>query len=289
MSKATSPFYPPRARWYSPVVYLFSAIVRRLALDRLHLPPGISLLPLVASLFVPGLGFYFRSRFWGKITLPSCAPLFCIFIIWLGYPIANAAFGLLISVHVSGITYYCSPWLNSQRLLTRIAVALLLTFALTALIYIPLRNSVQESHFAPLRTRNGVVIVHKMMTDSAHLTRGDTVAYNLQEATADHFFAHGGLTLGKILAVPGDKIQFTNNVFTINGIAQPLLPHMPNFGEVVVRENDWFIWPDLAIIGGHGNVSEQAISTMMLQMATVPQNQFVGKPFTRWFGRRQKL
>jgi hypothetical protein len=288
MSKATSPYYPPRARWYSPFLYLFITLTRWLPLEHLRLPPGVSFLPLVAAFFVPGLGFHFRNRLWGRLAMASCALLFCIFIIWLGYPIANAAFGLLISVHVSGITYYCSPWLKGERLLTRIVVALLLTFALTAMLYVPIRKSVQETHFTPMRTAKGVVVVHNLPA-STPVVRGDTIAYNLQEASANHFYAHGGLTLGKILACPGDQIKFTSADFTINGVSRPLLPHMPTSGEVVVAENDWFIWPNLAIIGGHGNVGEQAISTMMLQMANVPQNEFVGKPFTRWFGRRQKL
>jgi hypothetical protein len=64
---------------------------------------------------------------------------------------------------------------------------------------------------------------------------------------------------------------------------------MPVSGNTVVPENNWFIWPDLAITGGHGNVPESTISQTMLQMANVPQSQFVGKPFKRWFGRRQVL
>lgn len=288
MSKATSPFYPPRARWYSPVFYLFSSIGRSLHLERIHLPAGISFFGLVGAFFIPGLGFYLRSRIWGKLALTSCAALAFIFILWLGYPIANIAFGLLISIHVSGITYYCSPWLNGERLFTRIIIALLLTIALSALIYVPIRNSVQERHFAPLQTPNGVVVIQRLATPP-YLKRGDTIAYNLQEVSEGHFYAHGGLTLGKILAVPGDRVQFSTNCFRVNGAPYPLEPHMPTGGEVVVPEKNWFIWPNLAIIGGHGAVPEWTISSTMLQMATVPQDQFVGKPFDRWFGRHQIL
>src|ERR1700752_4216726 len=120
MSKATSSYYPPRARWYSPVLYLLSATRRRLALDRIHLPEGISLFGLAASFLVPGLGFYFRNRVWGRLALTSCALLAVIFIVWLGYPVASLSFGLLLSIHVSGITYYCSSWQNAEKLRTRV-------------------------------------------------------------------------------------------------------------------------------------------------------------------------
>jgi len=55
-----------------------------------------------------------------------------------------------------------------------------------------------------------------------------------------------------------------------------------------VPENHWFIWPNLAITGNL-NVGEASISSVMLQMASVPETQFVGKPFKRWFWREQIL
>jgi hypothetical protein len=89
--------------------------------------------------------------------------------------------------------------------------------------------------------------------------------------------------------MPGDEIRFTTNSFTVNGVTRPLLSRMPTGGVVTVPEKHWFIWPNMATIGGHGNVSEATISGIMLQMAFVPQEQFAGKPFKKWFGRRQEL
>ena len=288
MSKATSPYYPPRAKWYSPLRYHFSGMRRRLWLDRFRLPKGMSVIGMAGTLLVPGLGVYLRSRFWGKPTMIACAALLLIFFAVLGHPLANIAFGLLLSIHVSGITYYGSPWLNSESLGTRILVALLLTFCLSSAIYFPLRNTVQEHWFAPLRTRNGVIVVHKFAHPGI-VTRGEMVAYNLAAFDEGNVNAHGGLTFGMVLGVGGDKIEFNKATFAVNGIARARLPHMPDSGEVVVPENEWFIWPDLAITGGHGNVPEATISSTMLQMAIVPQTEFAGKPFARWFGRRQDL
>lgn len=290
MSKATSSYYPPRARWYSPVLYFLSATRRRLALDHIHLPAGISLFGLTASVFVPGLGFYFRNRVWGRLALSGCALLAVIFIIWLGFPIANLAFGLLLSIHVSGITYYCGVWLNGEKLRTRILVAILLTFCLSVFIYFPLRDTFQKHYFAPLRVHNQVVVFQRM--DKADAVKyGDTVAYDLSpvSSTEAHVYAHGGLTLGTVLAMPGDKVEFTSTNFFINGISHARLEHMPDAGNVSVPEKNWFIWPNLATIGGHGNVGEGVISGIMLQMSIVPQEQFEGKPINRWFGRRQSL
>ena len=61
---------------------------------------------------------------------------------------------------------------------------------------------------------------------------------------------------------------------------------MPETGELIVPEKHWFVWPDFAI-SGHGNVAEAALSAALLPMATVSEDQFAGKPFKRWFWRRQ--
>jgi hypothetical protein len=237
---------------------------------------------------VPGLGFQLRSRVWGRPALAVCVALVIIFVVWLGYPIANIAFGLLLSIHVSAITYYCSDQLNSTTLGRRMLVALLLTVCLSMLMYFPLRNAMQERYFAPLRIENRVVVFQKSIP-AGTVKRGDLVAYQLIGVSEVNVYAHGGLTSGIVLGVPGDQISFTTNNFTINGVTHPRLNRMPSGGTVAVPENQWFIWPNMATIGGHGNVSEATISGIMLQMAFVPQQQFAGKPFKKWFGRRQEL
>jgi hypothetical protein len=62
---------------------------------------------------------------------------------------------------------------------------------------------------------------------------------------------------------------------------------MPIRGESVVPENHWFIWPELAIV--QGNVAAAPAEAAFLRMSDVDQTQFVGKPFRRWFWRRQLL
>ena len=110
MNKYLSPYYPRRARWYSRFLYLGLATRHQLALDRICLPEEISVGGIIWGLLVPGLAVYIRGpRFWGKIALSACALLFLLFIVWLGYPFGNYAFGLMISIHATGFVYYCSP------------------------------------------------------------------------------------------------------------------------------------------------------------------------------------
>jgi hypothetical protein len=63
---------------------------------------------------------------------------------------------------------------------------------------------------------------------------------------------------------------------------------MPGAGGFVVAEKTWFIWPRLDI-NRRGGVPEADVSAAMQQVAMVSEEQFIGKPFKHWFGRRQIL
>ncbi|HUA68518.1 MAG TPA: hypothetical protein VMA13_08215 [Candidatus Saccharimonadales bacterium] len=293
MSKSVSPYYPPRARWYSLLFDFGSRVRRGLALDRVHVPKGISLWGLAATFLIPGLGVYLRGpRLWGKIAMVICGLLFLQFIVWLGHPWGNYAFGLMLSIHTTGIVYYCSPLLVYASFSFRLLFTVGILLAVGGLIYAPLRSTIQERWLMPVRVNGQVVVIQKKVPANA-IRRGDWVAYALTGyVISEHGYRnadeHSGLGLGPVLALAGDHVGFSPNAFTVNGISHPLLAHMPTSGTLTVPEKHWFIWPDLAI-SGHGNVGEASISAAMLQMADVSENQFVGKPFNRWFWRRQSL
>jgi hypothetical protein len=140
------------------------------------------------------------------------------------------------------------------------------------------------------------VFVVQRQFPAAALQRGDWIAYKLGAGSDEWGWntggAHGavrvrsGLGLGPILAVAGDRVGFSTNGFTVNGRTHALRPHMPTSGEITLREKQWFIWPELGI-SGYGNTPEGNISGLMQQLAVVSENNYIGKPFKQWFGRRQ--
>jgi hypothetical protein len=287
-----SPYYPPRARWYSRPFSFGSAIRRRLALDRIRLPREMALVGLVASFLVPGLAVYIRGpRPWGRAALAGCGLLLLLFIVWFGYPAGNLAFGLLLSIHITGFVYYCSPLLSEASFQSRLLFTLLTMMALSLLIYLPIRNVVLQHWLVPLRL-NGHVFVAQRQFPAAAIQRGDWIAYKLGGGSSGWqtggghgtVYVRSGMGFGPVLAVAGDRVTFSTNVFTVNGIRHPLLPHMPRAGEVAVPEKNWFVWPGYSI-SGEGD--ENRITSQMLQLALVPENDFVGKPFQRWLWRRQ--
>jgi hypothetical protein len=271
-----------------------NSLRRRLAIDRLALPREMKIGEMTAGFFVPGLAVCLRGpRLWGQAALTGSGLLILFFVVWLGFPVANIAFGLLISLHATGFVYYCSPLMVGEPLPRRLGFTFLILLAIGLIIYLPERNFVQGHWLTPLRLRGQVMVVQRIFS-IANIHRGDWVAYELNENQAGEahnggaVWVHAGMGLGPVLAVAGDRIIFSANTFKVNGIVRTNLPHMAGTREFIVPENHWFIWPDLDI-SGHGNVSEANISATMLNMADVDQAQFFGKPFHRWFWRKQIL
>jgi hypothetical protein len=295
MNRTHSPYDPPRARWYSPLVGASQRLHRRLGLDRLHLPDGVSAAAFTAGLLVPGLAFFVRKqRLIGQVVSLGYGVLALIFIVWLGHPIANLAFGLMLSAHVTSVTFLLNPWLAGSRFGFRLATGLILLLVIGVGLYVPLRQELEAKCFIPLRIKNDVVVVQTFSTPNS-VNRGDWIAYSLDSLSVGDAHRQGGAVRTQagigcrvVLGVAGDRVRFTPQTFEINGVAQPRLPHMPVEAEFVVPEKHWFIWPELAI-SNPANAAEAAISATLLQLATVSEAQFIGKPFKRWFWRRQTL
>jgi len=260
-----------------------------MALDRIYLPSSMTWRGLCWCFLVPGYGFYLRGpRVLGKGMMGACALLFLFFIIWFGHALANLAFGLILSIHVSGITYYCDSFLRQWELPRRILFTVLVLFAVGFGFYSPLRNMIQKHWLMPLQVNGQVVVVEKNAS-AGSVRRGDWVAYQLGEYSRwsrDDLTinTHSSVGFGPVLAVGGDQVIFSNNVFVVNGIAHPLLPYMPSSGGVMVPENYWFIWPSYSITG-HGY--EGRITETMMSLASVPEQNFVGKPLNHWFWQKQ--
>ena len=290
MSKATSPYYPPRARWYAPVFRVFAATRLTMAMDRIRLPSIVTWRGLIVSFLIPGLGFYLRGpRIYGRMAMAACGLLFLIFIAFFGYPFGNLAFGLIISTHTTGITYYLGPELQKWRLRERVLLTILILMSLGFLYYGPLRDIIQNRILMPLQINGRVVVVEKL-APMGTVQRGDWIAYHITRSAeygddmAIHI--HSGTGFGPVLAVAGDTVEFSAKGFSINGVLHPLLPDMPSSGSFVVAQKHWFIWPSYSV-SGHGYQSR--VSSLMLELANVSEDQYAGKPFKHWLWRKQVL
>lgn len=285
VSKALSPYYPPRARWYRPQAPLGARVRRRLWLSRLR-RKSVSFAGVLASCLVPGLGFYVRGpRSWGALALGLSAISTAVFFAELGRTAANFAFGLLLSIHATGLNFLAEPWLRGVRFRFRVLLSMLTLLALGGVLYMPGRAFLENNFFAPWQLKDRVIVIEKF-TVAPTVKRGEWIAYTISGGGDHEAYIAAGPMLGPVLARGGDRVRFTPLVLEVNGLAQPRLPHMPESGELVVPQNHWFVWPEFAITG-HGNVSESTVARALLQTAAVPETQFVGRPFRQWFWHRQ--
>lgn len=264
-------------------------------LDRVKLPEGFAFSEFIGCLLVPGFAFYQRGpRLVGRWTAAVCCSLILIFFIWLGFPVANVAFGLLLSVHATGLNYYFNPWLADARFYFRPILSLGILIVLGCCLYLPGRQIMENRLLLPLRV-NGKVVVTRKIFSSRLIKVGDWIAYKISrnrtimEGQVEDLpiIVEGGFGIGPVLAQAGEVIRFSKDVFEVNGISHPLLPHMPASGELTVPENHWFVWPEVAI-SGHGNIGEANITAAMMKLGTISREELTGwKPFKHWFWRKQ--
>jgi len=281
------PFYPPRARWYGRWRQIGDGFRRVSQMDWICLPENISLWQFLAALLIPGLAFWLRrQRRIGQAIMAAWALLLAVFILWLGYTVANFAFSLMLSLHATSILFLISPWLRGARLFFRLLAGVATLFLLGALLYVPLRNQLQNRWLLPMRVQGQVVVVQTFSLPSVR--RGDWVAYRIDEDSIPGLRLPDSLGLRPVIGLPGDRIRFTPTACVVNGFALPRQPRMPDSGELIVEENHWFIWPELAIIQ-RGAIADSAIDAVFLRTSNVEQSQYVGKPLRRWFWRKQHL
>jgi len=283
-----SSYYPPRARWYSPLLRFSDALRRITWLDRLHLPDSLSWGKFLLALLIPGYAFALRrERLIARAVMAAYAALSVVFMLWLGYAVANFAFGLMLSLHVTSILFLCNPWLARARLFFRLLLAVAMLVVVGGLVYRPIRQQMQDHWLMPLRVREQVVLVQTLSRASA-VGRGDWIAYRQEGERYSGVLVQGGLALRPVLGMPGDEVRFATDACLINGSPTPRLPGMPDQGGFQVPENHWFIWPD-HVMTQRGHAAPAAADAASLRMSNVDQNQFVGTPFKRWFWRRQIL
>ncbi len=285
---STSEYYPPRARWYSGLLMALDGLRRRVWLDRVHLPSGLSIGVLLTSLLIPGWGF--RARGGHTICMGmmgASAVLAVAFIVFLGQGLGNLAFGLLLAIHTVSVYYLVSPLLMDARYLFRVGFMMALLMMLGMAGYMPIRDFVQNHWLLPLTYRGNVMVVNRRVNPRA-MHVGDVVAYRIEGSGGAHegVLVREGYGLGPVIAVGGDKIVFTLANILVNDVAQPRREHMPTDGEWVVPQNHWFIWPEFGIRNA-GNAGAAGVTGAMLGAANVPSYRLVGKPFKRWFFHRQ--
>ena len=290
-----SPFYPPRARWWSRIFYPWFSFQRALHLEKIHCPNGYTIGETFLSLFVPGLAFIVSGRrMLGLVGLGIYVIAMPVYFVRLGFTEGNFAYGLLLAAHSTSVFHLLSHWLGAMGLISKLGVALGSLLVVWLVLYLPAVNWFQSHIAVPLQVRGQVVVMRPHLVPT-EIRRGDRIMFALDETQIGQahggngaVWVHAGVGWGSVLALPGDSVLFSTNVFSVGGNAQTNLEHMPTSGEMLVPTNCWFVWPEFAI-NSPGNVSEANISAIIMQLSSVSATQMTGRPYPSWFGRKQKI
>jgi len=289
MSEPPSAYYPPRAGWKRHFYRAVYAAKRQLHIEDLNLPRlgiEISAPRFLFCVLIPGFSFYHAG--WkriGQATALAWLTAACLFILLLGYNTSNVAFGLMMSMHVSSVLHLLNRALPGKNVLGRLAMSLAVLFVIGQLIYATGLNWFQNHLFMPLRSGEKVYVVNRLRSIDT-LRPGDLVALHSERIGLSGVYIREGYLLDRILAGPGDDVQFEAHSFRVNGAPAARLDLMPSSGSVLVPEKTWLVWPTLDTIA-RNNVGEDAIAKSVLRMALVPREKIIGKPFKRWFWRDQ--
>jgi len=287
MSDSLSPYYPPRARW-SRHLFRVGYICRRLLhLEDVSIPLPTAPGRFLAGLLLPGVAFLdFQWKIVPAFVMSMWLLALLTFFAFLGYFVGNAAFGALISLHVSSILYLLHRTFPGLSIRNRLFLSLSVLLVVSQLMYATSLGYMQKHWFMPLRRGGKVFIVQPVRP--AMLRRGDLVACYTVGSSGGAVRIHDGYFLDRVLAVPNDQVTFRPGEFVVNDELAAALPLMPRSGFMVLPKNKWLVWPALTTIN-HYRVSDEEIAASVLQLAIVSGRQIVGKPFRYWFWRRQIL
>ncbi|MEI6715090.1 MAG: hypothetical protein WCO60_15125 [Verrucomicrobiota bacterium] len=237
---------------------------------------------------IPGLrlldaGYYPAGRlvWWTWLSLSLIA------LVWIGRPLGNTAYALMISLHASSLIFLLTSQSPQQRILRRILQPLLIVLLLAQVIYPLAGYPIRHYWLLPLAL-NGKHILINRLDGADSIKRGDYVAYKIDERNRAGILRIGGYAFEKIIAGPSDRIVFETQTFTVNGESFPTIRGMPQRGSRVVPEGSWFIWPTESFQinrGGHDpfNIGENGfLEKLLLGLAIVPNTNIIGKPFNNW-------
>lgn len=289
LSAATqSPYYPRRVgrgRMRRRLRRGWVAAKAGLHLDRIHPPAFGTWGSLVMAALVPGWVFRVKGpRFVATLIWIAVPVLSLVFLAGLGTPLSNLAFMMIVGAHAVSVSRLLRPVLIRCRPLVQAVGGLALFMAISALIYVPVREWVHANIAMPLRVHGRVVIVNPRIQASA-IQRGDLVAYHLRPVQVNLVHVTEGIGLRPVWGMPGETIAFKEGSMLINGRRHPAPWGAALTGTFVVPQESWLIWPELRI--NNEGVSGDQIETAMRRLATVSHDQLIGRAYARWFFRKQ--
>lgn len=287
MPKESLDFYPPRAGTGQGLCSAWFRWRRRIAAIRLARFSGTTPAAHRAWIvLIPGYGIAVRGNpVVGSVALFLWGACGLVVLVYLGQAAGNVATAVMVGIHATGTVCALHREVFLSTRMSRIKAQFLAVLVLVLLIYCPAFWLVRGVAF-PLHTQRELIIVNGL-TFTSSLERGDVVGYRIRRIGGlGPVRVDAGYGLDPVIALPGDRVVFHQDSIEVNGETRRRLSHMPVSGELVIPDKHWFIWPvSIGVSGYHGEIA----SNLMKRTAVVPRSDIIGKPFTRWFWRKQEI
>ncbi len=287
-----SSYYPPRAsdRW---IPKGWSQ-----ALDRIYLwikrgwlfaPASESLslqsFDLILGALIPGYGYSLvGQRRLGQLMFSGWVVCGLLLVIFLASSFTGYLLIAMTSCHANGVGtlwMQCLKAIKKQKLSLafQILIPLVCFGVYLVLLYQPAFKGFQNTLASPQRIvpLNKSVLINPRVA-AFELRRGDFIAFHHAEIRTGNFLLRRGLLTGRVLALPGDRIEFTPHSVSINGQSLRREPSMPTEGKIVLRGKQWFVWPTVQFDG-----------LDPLHFAVVDQTALMGRAYDRWCFFKQNL
>jgi hypothetical protein len=285
MKAPRSAYHPPRAPWYRNLREVWYGLTR---LDRVPLPGRLGGWTVIRGVLVPGQGWGIMGRGnAGWAVMAGWLVCLVLGLALLGTGIASVLFGVMIFLHATGLVMLFGPWIAPCGWMTRLASGLGMGALLTVFLYMPLQFWVTRNWVLPV-TMEGRVVVVQVVKDPGRVRRGDWVLYQQDRVHAGSVRLQEGLSMGPVLGMPGDEVEFLPTGVRSGGRVWPRQEGMPESGSVGVAADSWMIWPRWRVVVLQGLPPEVA-HDLALQQSVVAQEKLVGRPFRHWFFRGQIL
>jgi hypothetical protein len=245
-----------------------------------RIPSDVSISWFLVSLILPGFGFiaagFLRT---GLAMIGVFGAALLTFIVGFGLPCASVAFAIILTIHSISLGVLIGKIVPALRF----GGVPLACVGLLVVLYLPLQSGIAK-FVMPLELPTGVVIVRSGVPET--LGRGDWVAYRIA-ADHDTVRVRAGLGLDRVLAQPGDAVEFSKSSFTVNGESFPRLDYMPDKGGFILSKGQWFVWPTFSVGLNHAGFIN--IPGAFLRHSIVSRNDIFGIPCGWWFWRRPHL
>jgi hypothetical protein len=209
-----------------------------------------------------------------------------LFVAALGTGLGNLCFGLMMCIHSLGVLFLFEQVSGAMVLFKRVLYSLLLLTVISQFCYLPFRGWITSRVALPLHTQSGVVVI-RPTTTLGTVQRGDWVAYRLGAHRLENLIIRGGYGFDRVIGVAGDEIRFEPGRLLVNGRVTGSAADMPSSGTLVVRVGHYYIWSAMEQNWVHA--AQDTVTAAKAGLAHVEAGALVGRPYKRWFWRRQEL